>query len=127
MKHLILLQNLITHVNTVLNIAGQGKNYFNKNGFNIKQNVAEIKCTFQEWFALKHGKINVHCVRMYTLLLDNCIFEYSVLYFPAPCGLEVMAGKCILHIDEKFRIVNRQTKKETNAGRSSTTDSQRST
>lgn len=49
---------------------------------------------------------------MYTLLLDNCIFQYSVLYFPAPCGLEVMAGKCILHIEEKFRIVNRQTRKK---------------
>lgn len=34
-------------------------------------------------------KISEHCVRMWTLLLDNCIFEYSVLYF-APSGLEVM-------------------------------------
>lgn len=33
----------------------------------------------------KTGKVSV---RMCTLLLDNCNFEYSVLYFTAPCGLE---------------------------------------
>lgn len=79
----------------------------------IKLNVAEMKCTFQEWFAFKHRKVSA---RICTLLLDNCDFDYSVLFFTAPCGLEVLAGKYV-----------QTNKKEVNIGRPSTTDSQRST
>lgn len=70
---------------------------------NIKLNVAEIKCTFQEWFAFKHRKISA---RICTLLLGNCDFDYSMLFFTAPCGLEVLAGKYV-----------QTNKKEINVGR----------